>query len=102
MSAKTDRKTGSRDPSAAGIHKPVCAISARSPAVLSATVLPPVFGPVMSRLVAGGTILIVTGTALNVFTPGAPSPRISGCRAACSSKAPSVESAGATPSIDWE
>ena len=29
---------------------------------MSATVLPPVFGPVTSRQVAGGTILIVTGT----------------------------------------
>ena len=32
-------------PSAAGIRRPACAISASSPAVLSATVLPPVFGP---------------------------------------------------------
>ena len=45
------------------MRRPDCAISASSPAVLSATVLPPVFGPVTSSTVAGGTILIVTGTA---------------------------------------
>ena len=31
---------------------------------MSATVLPPVFGPVMSSIVAGGMILIVTGTGV--------------------------------------
>ena len=72
MSAKSERNTGSRDPSAAGIRSPACAISASSPAVLSATVLPPVFGPVISRTVAGGMILIVTGTGRSS----------SGCRAA--------------------
>ena len=64
MSAKSDRKTGRRDPSAAGMRSPACAISASSPAVFSATVLPPVFGPVMSRTVAGGITLIVTGTGV--------------------------------------
>ena len=49
MSAKSDRNTGSRDPSAAGMRSPACAIIASSPAVFSATVLPPVFGPVTSR-----------------------------------------------------
>ena len=49
MSAKIDRKTGSREPSAAGMRSPACAISASSPAVLSATVLPPVFGPVIEQ-----------------------------------------------------
>ena len=64
MSAKSDRNTGSRDPSAAGMRSPACAISASSPAVFSATVLPPVFGPVISRTVAGGITLIVTGTGV--------------------------------------
>ena len=41
------RNTGSRA-SAAGTNRPACAISADSPAVFSATVLPPVFGPVIS------------------------------------------------------
>ena len=84
MSAKIDWNTGTRDPSAAGIRRPACAISASSPAVLSATVLPPVFGPVISRTVAGGITLIVTGTGR----------ASSGCRAASSSNAPSVDSAG--------
>ena len=92
MSAKSDRKTGSRDPSAAGMRSPACAINASSPAVFSATVLPPVFGPVMSRIVAGGMTLIVTGTGL----------LSSGWRAACSSNAPSVDSTGSMPSIDSE
>ena len=60
MSAKTDRNTGTREPSAAGIRRPACAIIARRPAVLSATVLPPVFGPVMSSTVDGGITLMVT------------------------------------------
>ena len=92
MSANSERNTGRRDPSAAGIRRPDCAISAKRPAVFSATVLPPVFGPVTSRTVAGGMTLIVTGTAF--FTIG--------WRAACSSNAPSVESAGSIPSIDSE
>ena len=63
MSAKIDRNTGSRDPSAAGIRRPACAISASRPAVLSATVLPPVFGPVTSSTVGRRQIiLMVTGT----------------------------------------
>jgi hypothetical protein len=92
MSANTDRNTGSREPSAAGIISPDCAISARRPAVFSATVFPPVFGPVISNTVAGGMILIVTGTAA----------LSNGCRAACSSKAPSLERRGTIPSIDCE
>ena len=54
MSAKSDWNTGTREPSAAGMRSPAWAISASSPAVLSATVLPPVFGPVTSSTVAGG------------------------------------------------
>src|SRR3954471_2009530 len=62
MSAKSDRNTGRREPSAAGMRRPDCAIRTKSPAVFSATVLPPVFGPVTSSTVAGGITLIVTGT----------------------------------------
>ena len=54
MSAKTDRNTGSREPGAAGMCRPACAISASSPSVFSATVLPPVFGPVMTSTLDGG------------------------------------------------
>ena len=92
MSAKSDRNTGTRDPSAAGMRSPACAIIASRPAVLSATVFPPVFGPVTSSVVAGGMILMVTGTGC--FN--------SGWRAACSSNAPSVVSAGSMPSTDCE
>ena len=48
MSAKTSRKIGSRDPGAAGTCRPDWCISASRPSVRSATVLPPVFGPVMT------------------------------------------------------
>ena len=49
MSAKTDRNTGSRDPSAAGIRSPGLRHQDEQPGGLQATVLPPVFGPVISR-----------------------------------------------------
>ena len=62
MSANTDRKTGSVESGSAGMCRPACAISASSPAVLIATVLPPVFGPVMSSAVVGGSITMSTGT----------------------------------------
>ena len=92
MSAKIVLKTGTLDPSAAGMRNPDWAINASNPAVLSATVFPPVLGPVMSSTVAGGTILMVTGTA-----------RLSsGWRAACNSNAPSVDSRGSTPSTERE
>ena len=45
MSASTSSKTGSCDPSPAGMCRPAWAMTASSPTVLSATVLPPVFGP---------------------------------------------------------
>ena len=54
MSANSVRNTGSVEPAAAGMCSPAWAISASSPAVFSATVLPPVFGPVMSSTRAGG------------------------------------------------
>ena len=52
----------------------------------------PVAAGGMSSTDAGGITLIVTGTAC----------LSNGCRAPCSSNAPSVESAGSTPSIDCE
>ena len=78
--------------SAAGMRSPACIIIASRPAVFSATVFPPVFGPVTSSVVAGARILIVTGTAC--FR--------SGWRAAWSSNAPSFDRRGSTPSIDSE
>ena len=62
MSAKTLRNTGSREPGAAGMCNPAWAIRASSPVVLSATVLPPVFGPVMISTLAGGVNRMSTGT----------------------------------------
>ena len=117
MSANTDRNTGSRDPCSAGTCSPACAISASRPAVLSATVLPPVFGPVMTSTVVPGISLMSTGTGpfSGAFdAPPPPSPPLadaarasarrwatagisSGCRAASSSNAPSPASAGSTP-----
>ena len=47
-------RPGSAMPSAAGISSPACAIIGSSPAVFSATVLPPVFGPVMTSTRVGG------------------------------------------------
>ncbi len=71
--------------------RPACAIGASSPAVLSATVLPPVLGPAMTRTRAGGS---AAGCR-----PGPPSPRPlqhqqSGCRAPRSSNAPSGAEVG--------
>ena len=48
MSAKTSPKIGSRLPDAAGTCNPAWFISASSPSVRSVTVLPPVFGPVIT------------------------------------------------------
>ena len=45
MSAKTVRNGVNRLPGSTGISRPACAISASRPNALSATVLPPVFGP---------------------------------------------------------
>ena len=61
MSANTDLNTGTLESGSAGTCRPACAISASRPAVLSATVLPPVLGPVMSSVVYGGTSLMSTG-----------------------------------------
>ncbi len=106
MSAKTERNTGSVA-AAAGTCSPACAISASRPAVLIATVLPPVLGPVISRTRVGGSITMSVGTTS--AGPAAKSPpsasssrsrtaRISsGCRAARSSRRPSIATSGATP-----
>ena len=51
MSANTLSNTESSVPTFAGTNMPACAMSVNSPMVLSVTVLPPVFGPVMMRVV---------------------------------------------------
>ena len=50
MSARMCEKTGRRLPSAAGMCRPHWCIAAKSPIVLIETVLPPVLGPVMTRV----------------------------------------------------
>ena len=62
-SAYTPSNTGRELPSPAGRCSPDWCISARSPRVFIATVLPPVLGPVMSSVVHPGPMLRATGTA---------------------------------------
>ena len=62
MSANTQRNTGSFA-TVAGRCSPDCAIKANRPAVLSATVLPPVLGPVINSTRFGGSRNTSTGTA---------------------------------------
>ena len=50
MSASTSSKIGNCEPSPAGTCSPDWAMMASRPTVLSATVLPPVFGPVTTRI----------------------------------------------------
>lgn len=50
MSARTSSKTESSLLSDAGIIRPHIAISEKRPIVLSVTVLPPVFGPVITSV----------------------------------------------------
>ena len=88
MSANTLWKTGTCEPSAAGMSSPACAMIGSSPAVLSATVLPPVFGPVITSTCAGGTSTTSTGVT------SVPRSMSSGCRAARSSSRPSPRDRG--------
>src|SRR4026207_130630 len=48
ISAKTVWNNGSSDPLCTGICIPLCAIKTSRPTVLSETVFPPVFGPVIT------------------------------------------------------
>ena len=50
ISAKTPSKNPILEFSEAGIGIPESAIKVKSPAVFKATVLPPVFGPVISKI----------------------------------------------------
>ena len=62
MSASTAVKHGRALPSATGMKSPACAMSAHSPRVFSATVLPPAFGPVMASPRCPGRSSRSTGT----------------------------------------
>ena len=70
MSAKSDLNTGMRDPTSTGMCRPDCAIAASSPAVFRATVFPPVFGPVITRMRVGGVRRMSTGTGSGVRDSG--------------------------------
>ena len=50
------------NPLSTGRCSPACAIATNRPAVLSATVLPPVFGPVITRTRSGAVSTMSTGT----------------------------------------
>ena len=63
MSAKTPPNTGSALPSSATTCRPDWCMSAASPTVFIATVLPPVFGPVTTSADQSGPTLTVSGTA---------------------------------------
>ena len=56
--------TATSEPSNAGIGIPLCAINVQSPTVFSVTVLPPVFGPVMTIAVISFPNSIVLVTAV--------------------------------------
>ena len=62
MSANTLSKTDRDDPEAAGICNPAWCISTSNPIVFRATVLPPVFGPVITSARKSGPIDTVIGT----------------------------------------
>ena len=63
MSANTPSNTGSALPSSAGTRSPDWCISAASPTVFIATVLPPVLGPVITSADQSGPMCAVSGTA---------------------------------------
>ncbi len=72
MSAKIVRNTGTREPLSAGTCSPACAMAAKRPAVLSATVLPPVLGPATMSTRVGGSSRTSTGTTTSAFPPSRP------------------------------
>ncbi len=80
MSASTFPNTDTRELSDAGIYNPHAAISVKSPSVLIDTVLPPVFGPVITSESKSVPKRISIGTAVFIFK--------SGCRAFFSSISP--------------
>ena len=63
MSANTPSNTGRALPSSAGMWMPDWCINARRPTVFMATVLPPVFGPVITNADHPGPMLMLRGTA---------------------------------------
>jgi hypothetical protein len=74
ISANTLSNVESSVPSSAGMNMPLIAMSENSPTVLSVTVLPPVFGPVMMSVLNVSPSQMSTGTTVCLS--------ISGCRPA--------------------
>ena len=72
ISANTCSNTAISVPRSAGTCRPACAISVNSPTVFRVTVLPPVFGPVITRVVNSSPSQMLDGTTF--------SGSISGCR----------------------
>ena len=62
ISTKIFSKVETEEPGATGIRSPHMVIRLRSPRVFRVTVLPPVFGPVMTRLVNSSPRCTSTGT----------------------------------------
>ena len=91
MSASTVSKMAMELPSSAGMCRPHSAISVKSPMVFSVTVLPPVFGPVMTMVSKSTPRLSEMGTTFFAS--------MSGWRARLSSSLPSVRMTGSMPCI---
>ena len=70
MSAMISSNTGMVLPSAHGICRPHCVIAASRPMVLSVTVLPPVFGPVMTSVSNSPPSETSIGTAVSFGRSG--------------------------------
>ena len=109
MSAKMLRQTGTDASGPAGMWRPAWAIATRRPAVLRATVFPPVLGPVKIRVLIGGLRWMSTGTGSEMpSASGAASKRARtalmsrGWRAFGSSRWGSVVSRGSLPAIRRE
>ena len=77
ISAKIFRYTVSLVPVAAGIKRPLCAISCSKPQSLSVTVLPPVLGPVITSPLYSPPSRMETGTTFCASISGCLPSRIS-------------------------
>ena len=91
MSAKTCSNTASSVPMSAGTCRPAWAMRVNRPTVLRVTVLPPVLGPVMTRVVKSRPIHRLVGTTF--------SRSMRGCRPRTMLMRPSLLSFGVTAYI---
>ena len=70
ISAMISSNTGMVLPSAHGMCRPHCVIAESKPMVLSVTVLPPVFGPVMTSVSNSPPSVTSIGTAVSFGSSG--------------------------------